>query len=65
MGGAFAAWLAGEIADWVGAPAPYWTAAVVLVLAIALLFGTRGLFAHLEHHEEKVSDPTRKGVPAR
>ncbi|ANI90960.1 MFS transporter [Dietzia timorensis] len=65
MGGAFAAWLAGEIADWVGAPAPYWTAAVVLVLAIALLFGTRGLFAHLEHHEETVPESNREGVPAR
>lgn len=65
MGGAFAAWLAGEIADWVGAPAPYWTAAAVLVLAIALLFATRGLFAHLEHHEEPVPNTAREDVPAR
>lgn len=68
VGGALAAWLAGEIADAVGAPAPYWVAAVILVVAIVVLILCRPLF-HRLHPEHEVraaaGAASSESVPAR
>ncbi|WP_333618309.1 MFS transporter [Dietzia sp.] len=64
VGGAIAAWLAGEIAKAVGAPAPYWVAAVILVIAIAVFALARPLF-HRLHPEYVAEESVPAAEPAR